>query len=246
MSGGLRGPDPLLMTQRPLTAFPLLLRRVAGEDPVERAAGVGEHLLGLRLLRLGARVRQLEERHADLAHRAHQLPGALAHVALDGVPRGAELVAVRLDVGAALVGQRVRPAALSRLGADEPLVLELLQRRVDGTGARPPDAVGALFDLLHQLVAVARLLAEQHQQRRADVAAAGARAARRAEAGEAELLPAAAAAVRAAPARSAAAHREPAEQARVDGVTCMHRLSFFLFDSEAMRSRYIGTVLASS
>jgi hypothetical protein len=41
--------------------------------------------------------------------------------------------------------------------------------------------------------------------------------------------------VRAAPAGSAAAHREPAEQARVDGVTCMHRLSFFLFDSEAMR-----------
>src|SRR5215218_163594 len=234
------------MTQQPLTPFPLLLGRVASEDPVERAAGVGEHLLGLRLLRLRARVRELEQRHADLPHRAHQLPRALAHVALDVVPRGAQLVAVRLHVGAALVGQLERLTALAGRDADEPLVLELLQRRVDGAGARPPDAVGALFDLLHQLVAVARLLVEQHEQRRADVAAAGARAARRAEAGEAELLTAAAAAVRAAPARSAAAHREPAEQARVDGVTCMHRLSFFLFDSEAMRSRYIGTVLASS
>src|SRR5215203_828857 len=215
MSGGLRGPDPLLMTQRPLTAFPLLVRRVSGEDPVERAAGVGEHLLRLGLLGLGARVSELEERHADLAHRAHQLPGALAHVALDGVPGRAQLVGVPLDVAAAVVCQLVLLAALAGCDPHEPLVLELLQRGVDRARARTPDAVGALLDLLHQLVAVAWLLGEQHEQRRADVAAPGARPARWAEAGKSELR----AAVAAAAARTGSAsarHREPPQHSRVD------------------------------
>src|SRR5205085_12306886 len=55
---------------------------------------------------------------------------------------------------------------------DEPLVLEELQRRVDGAGAGPPGAAALLVDALDQLVAVAGRFVEDAQQRRADVAAA--------------------------------------------------------------------------
>ena len=64
------------------------------------------------------------------------------------------------------------------VGADEPLVLELRERRVDRAGARPPGAAAARLDLLHQPVAVARLLGQQDEQGGADVAAARARARR--------------------------------------------------------------------
>ena len=70
------------------------------------------------------------------------------------------------------VRQLVDP--LARLGrglADEVLVLELLERRVDGPGARPPDASGSLGELLDDLVAVHGLLGEQREDRGADVAA---------------------------------------------------------------------------
>ena len=81
-----------------------------------------------------------------------------------------------------------RPASVSanalpcspRRGRDEPLVLELGERGVDRAGARAPGAGAALLDLLHEAVAVARLLLEQEQDRGADVAAsAGARGAGR-------------------------------------------------------------------
>ena len=71
---------------------------------------------------------------------------------------------------ASVSANSLRPSVSSR--ADQALVLELLQRRIDRAGARAPDAVTALLDLLHDLVAVARLLGEQQQRRRADVAAA--------------------------------------------------------------------------
>src|SRR5262249_17529637 len=52
------------------------------------------------------------------------------------------------------------------------LVRQQLQSGVDGAGARAPDAAGARFELLHDLVAVARLLLDEQQDRGADVAAA--------------------------------------------------------------------------
>jgi hypothetical protein len=76
----------------------------------------------------------------------------------------------------ALVGQDVAPAAaVTGLGDDQALVLELLQRRVDRAGARPPDSPAPLADLLDDLVPVHRLLGQQGQRRRADVPALGPR-----------------------------------------------------------------------
>src|SRR5690606_32199970 len=70
---------------------------------------------------------------------------------------------------------------------DEPLVDELLERRVDRAGARPPGAFAAGEDALDEPVAVARVLGEQRQDRAAHVALAGASAeAARAEARAAE------------------------------------------------------------
>src|SRR5690348_14734069 len=56
--------------------------------------------------------------------------------------------------------------------ADEAFILELLQRGVNRPGARAPPPIASLLDLLHQLVAVARLFIEQEQQRGTHVAAA--------------------------------------------------------------------------
>src|SRR5690606_35689944 len=89
------------------------------------------------------------------------------------VPRGAGLVGVRLRVGAARVGEAEGLTALALLRDDQPFVGELLQRRVDGSGAGLPAALAALGDLLDDLVAVARLLRQQREDRGAHVAALG-------------------------------------------------------------------------
>src|SRR5262249_16616278 len=59
--------------------------------------------------------------------------------------------------------------------ADEALVLELGERWVDRPWAWPPDAVRALLDLLHDLVAVQRSLRQEQQGGHADIATAGPR-----------------------------------------------------------------------
>ena len=75
-------------------------------------------------------------------------------------------------------GVRLVGALAFGLGrADETLVLELLEGRVDRAGARLPDALGATLDLLDELVAVLRLVLQEQEQGRADVAAPGTAAA---------------------------------------------------------------------
>src|SRR4029079_6692212 len=72
------------------------------------------------------------------------------------------------------VGELEHPlAGVGRRLSDELLVLELLQRRGDGARARAPDPPGALRQLLDDLVAVHRLLREEHEDRGADVATSG-------------------------------------------------------------------------
>src|SRR5580704_3300924 len=91
---------------------------------------------------------------------------------------------VRFDIGTALVGELIGPAAaLCGFGPDQPLVLELLQCRVDGSRAGPPHAVASLADRLDDLVTVHRLLGQQRERRSADVAPLGPRPARPASAG---------------------------------------------------------------
>ena len=72
---------------------------------------------------------------------------------------------------AAGVGQGDQPAAALGGHHDQALVLEQVDRRVDGAGARGPHAAGALGDRLHDLVAVHRLLGDEQQHGGADVAA---------------------------------------------------------------------------
>ena len=78
-------------------------------------------------------------------------------------------------LGGAGLGQREHAPALGLLALDQPLVLEQLERRVHRAGARPPRAAAALLEPLHDLVAVHRLVGEHQQDRRAHVAALGAR-----------------------------------------------------------------------
>src|SRR3954454_8693721 len=146
-------------------------RSVAGEDPVDRFPGVGQ--CGLRLLDL-----VLVAGAADLDDGLDQRPDVLAqcelgigHTLGDLLPGLADRLGVLLDVLAARVGQREHAPTVALLGTDEPLVLEQRQRRVNGARAGLPDPLRPLADLLHQLVAVAWLLREEGQDRRAHVSA---------------------------------------------------------------------------
>ena len=75
----------------------------------------------------------------------------------------------RLDLPG--LGQRELLAPAFTGGLDQALVLEQLQRRVDGAGARAPRTTGALVELLDHLVAVHRPLGEQREQGGTDVGA---------------------------------------------------------------------------
>src|SRR4029453_1883371 len=95
----------------------------------------------------------------------------------DPAPAALEVGALLLDVGRAGLGQVERAAAVALLDADEALVLQLGERRVDAAGAGAPRTACALLDGLHDRVAVARLLGQQEQRGGADVAAPGTAAA---------------------------------------------------------------------
>ena len=117
------------------------------------------------------------------------LPGRRDHLVREIVERDERVLALAGDgaprrrARGCLLAARVRQLvdALAGLGrglADEFLVLELLQRRVDRARARPPHAAGPLGELLDDLVAVHGLLGEQREDRGADVAASCAAAER--------------------------------------------------------------------
>ncbi len=74
-------------------------------------------------------------------------------------------------VGTTLVGQLKQLDRVALRRPDQALVRKLGEGRVHRTGTRPPATAGALLDRLHELVAVARLVGEQHEERAADLAA---------------------------------------------------------------------------
>src|SRR5262245_43993779 len=155
------------------TASTLVARVSAlGEDAVELAAGLGQELGCSLALVLRAGVRHLPCRDADLHGEVHQLADVVGDAFARLLPRLAEALAVLFEVRASRVGQLVDGAALAGLAADQSLVGEQLEGGVDGARARAPRALAPLLELLHHLVAVARLLAEQEQDGGADVAAA--------------------------------------------------------------------------
>src|SRR5260221_3980781 len=144
---------------------------VSGEYPVQRLARIRQDLARVPHLGVGPRAHDLERGHGDLTDEVAHLDSRVSDRARHDVPGRPDLLWVRVNVGAALLGQPVAPAtAVARLGADQALVLELLQRGIDRTGARTPHAVAPLADRLDDLVAIHRLLGQQRQRRRTDVA----------------------------------------------------------------------------
>src|SRR4051794_33303942 len=140
-----------------------LLRRsfrvTLGEDRVELAPGLGEHLCGLLHLRGGAGGGDLPDRGHGLADHLLQVAAVVGLALLrERRPYGRHLVGVLGDVAPSGLREPQDLAAGVLPGREQALVLELLDRRVDRSGARPPRAVGALGDLLDHLVAVEVLL----------------------------------------------------------------------------------------
>src|SRR5690606_31143894 len=144
-----------------------------GEDLVELAAGLGEHLLGPGELPRAAAVDDLHQGRGGPAGEVEQLGPVLADVRPHVLPGSPQLVAVLRDVGAAGLGEPEGLLALRLLRDHQPFVRELLERRVDRAGAGLPAALAAFGDLLDDLVAVAGLLGEEREDRRADVPALG-------------------------------------------------------------------------
>src|SRR5919206_1049097 len=69
-----------------------------------------------------------------------------------------------LDKGIPGVAQAVGALAVNGRGRHQPLILQHLQRRVDGAGAGAIQTTGALLKLFDHVVAVARPLAQQVKQ----------------------------------------------------------------------------------
>src|SRR5580692_2750782 len=111
----------------------------------------------------------------------------------DGIP-GGDVTGLLVLLGTARVGEGEAALAVDVLTADQALVLEQLEHRVDRAGAGSPCSLAALLDLFDHLVAVHRAVGEQGEDGGADVTAARPRptsaAAAVAEAATArELLP---------------------------------------------------------
>src|SRR5690349_15294188 len=111
----------------------------------------------------------LPDRTEQLANGRPQIHVSRVGTFRDLVPRrGLDLFGGR----AALFGQLEKLlAAFGFARGDQALVVEQLQRRVHRTGARLPQSVAALGDLLDHLVAVHRPLGQQRQDGRSHVAA---------------------------------------------------------------------------
>src|ERR671936_108124 len=149
----------------------LVVRRLAalGQDRFDALARLADHVADLlhllRVRRVGPhgvaeRARQL----AGLAaHRAHLLAEMLA--LQPGPPaRVVGPFLTLLDKGIPGVAQAVGALAVDGRGRHQPLILQHLQCRVDGSGAGAIQTTGASLQLFDHVVAVARPLAQQVKQ----------------------------------------------------------------------------------
>src|ERR687886_1539567 len=149
----------------------LVARRLAalGQDCFDALARLADHVADLlhllRVERIGPH---------GVAERARQLAGLAAHRA----QLLAEMLALHpgpparvvgpflplLDKGIPGVSQAVGALAVDGRGRHQPLILQHLQRWVDGAGAGAIQTTGALLQLFDHVVAVARPLAQQVKQ----------------------------------------------------------------------------------
>ena len=146
-------------------------RRVARENAVHRAPRVlqdGERLRGLLVV---GEPGDLVDGRAEGRGRLHERLDPGPRPLVRDLPRLGQLGGVLRDVPAPGVGEVEDLAAVGVPGLHETLVLQLLQDRVHGAGARPPQTATASGQLGHDRVAVPRLLGQQCQDRRPHVAA---------------------------------------------------------------------------
>ena len=143
---------------------------VLGEQLVDALAGRPEDVLGALDLGGTAGLRHLPRRREHLVDELAQIDEVVVERLRGRLPwnrwplggRRATVVGEREDAPPGFGGGRL----------DQALVLELLERGVDGARARRPVAATALGDHLDDLVAVHRLLGEEREDGGADVAAA--------------------------------------------------------------------------
>src|SRR5262249_27555352 len=154
-----------------LLAGPGSLRVAIAEYAVDLPPRRYEQLASACDLRIAPRAHDLREGECDVADQLAHLGCLVAHVRAHLLPRRG-LLAALLQVSPTRIGELEQLAPVHLLGADQALVLELLKRGIDRAGARAPSSLAALLHLLHDLVAVARLLGDQQQRGGADVAAA--------------------------------------------------------------------------
>src|SRR5262249_10621986 len=164
-----------IRTRVSFQAFDSLIALVRSEQGIEGPARVGEDRARLGDLLGAADVADLAGGHPQPAHLLKQRRDRVVDRPAHLLPGRTQLGAARLDLGAPRVRQHVDTTVADLFGPDEAFVLELRERRVDRAWARPPDAVRALLDLLHDLVAVERAFCEEEQRRGTDLAPPGPR-----------------------------------------------------------------------
>src|SRR5262249_10527469 len=120
---------------------------------------------------LGPGMRHLHGGRAELERRVPETVEGLIAASGDLVPGSTASPCLTLRSCTTGVGQRVDALAFDLLARDQAFFLEHLQRGVDGPRAPPPRAAGTPLQLLDHLVSVHRLLGEQCQDGRTDVAA---------------------------------------------------------------------------
>src|SRR5271167_2358835 len=165
---------------------------VFAENDVDLAASVVDDLEDALLLLGAGGVRGLRYGAEQLANSCPQVEMCGVDPVGDLVPRRGHDLLRGFFAGVGQLEQFL--AALAFRGDNQPLVDQQLQGRVDRTGARLPQVLAPLGDLLDDFVAVHRSLGEQDQDGRTDVtapaapagAAASSAASGRAEAAGAE------------------------------------------------------------
>src|SRR5947208_852232 len=106
-------------------------------------------------------VHRLDEAPHGAVHVGHRAAERAFHGVVDPLEDVVHHVLVLFQERTSRVGDLVDLLAFHLAGGDEPLVLEQLQRRVHGAGGGCIAATQLVFQLLHDLVAVARLVLEQ-------------------------------------------------------------------------------------
>src|ERR1035437_5701946 len=145
---------------------------ILGQDPIQTAPGLGQQLDRARPLALVTGRGDLPGRLADLDHQRSELGKGILSVFVRLPRRG--LLGARRDDLAACLGDLEASLTLRVAGSHQTFVLQLGQRRIHRPRPRAPAPATALLNLLHQLIAVARLLGKQQQKCDAHLAATSA------------------------------------------------------------------------